>query len=147
VVVQVDGGRPITVTVDHIVLTEDRPIMSVVPRLRLELEFPLTPEFADWWRALVAPDSGDQAPDRAAERTVSAFCQADAHLDCRTGCRCWCHSTCAHLIPYLASDNCQSCGATPEEMVPNPAELRQANAEARRQAAIKARLRGGGEQR
>jgi hypothetical protein len=142
--VQINGGPPITVTVDHVALTVDRPIKAIVPRLQLTMEFPLTPEFADWWRALIAQCSDGQVP---AEGTVSAFCQADAHRDCRTGCRCWCHSTCPHVIPYLTSDNCESCGRAPEEMVPNPAEFRQGTAEARRQAAIRARLREAGEQR
>lgn len=31
---------------------------------------------------------------------------------------------CAHTVPYLTSHDCQRCGATPEEMSPNPDRLR-----------------------
>lgn len=80
-------------------------------------------------------------------RYLSFACRNEAHAGCQrtvqfAACRCWCHSTCAHAIPYLVSDNCERCEATPEEMVPNPAGMRQENAELRRQAAIRARQDG-----
>lgn len=54
---QINDGPPITVLVDELRLVEDR---SVLPQLQLRLEFPRTPEFADWWRALVSQAAGGE---------------------------------------------------------------------------------------
>lgn len=78
---------------------------------------------------------------------MHAYCQSDTGAAgtktpaqckfCAAPCRCWCHSTCPHVVPYLTGENCESCGATPEQMVPNPAEFRQELAESRRQAMVR----------
>lgn len=72
-----------------------------------------------------------------------AYCQSDTGAAgtktpaqckfCAAPCSCWCHSTCSHAVPYLTGENCERCGATPEQMSPDPEELRIALAVAKRE--------------
>jgi hypothetical protein len=58
---QIDGGPSIAVTADRVKLTQWNPVGSFNPRLRLEFEFDLTPEFSDWWHATTCPQALDHA--------------------------------------------------------------------------------------